>query len=106
MKKKLNLPSNKEKDRDSEEPTSIVNSTIEEEQEMIEDKLKNVRMTDYEERSDMDFSQMQSVIPGVTGSEISGIPSNDHKRVSVYNNKNDTIKEEVENEMEQSFNHL
>ena len=78
MKKKLNLPHN-ENDRDSEEPTSIVNSTIEEEQDMIEDKLKNVKMTDYDERSDMDFSQMQSIIPGITGSEVSGIPSNDHK---------------------------
>ena len=42
---------------------------------MIEDKLKNVKMADYDERSDMDFSQMQSVIPGITGSEISGIRS-------------------------------
>ena len=54
IKNKLNLPQDNE--HDSEEPTSIVNSTIEEEQDMIEDKLKNVRMTDYEERSDMDFS--------------------------------------------------
>lgn len=47
---------------------------------MIEDKLKNVKMTDYDERSDMDFSQMQSIVPGITGSEVSGIPSNDHKQ--------------------------
>ena len=103
MKKKLNLPHN-ENDRDSEEPTSIVNSTIEEEQDMIEDKLKNVKMTDYDERSDMDFSQMQSIIPGITGSEVSGIPSNDHKQnFQAYQNHNDTIKEEVENELEQSL---
>lgn len=46
---------------------------------MIEDKLKNVKLADYDERSDMDFSQMNSVIPGITGSEVSGLNSHDNR---------------------------
>ena len=55
--------------------SSIVNSQLEHERNMIEQKIKNVKESDFDERSELQFSQMQSIVPGVTASEISGVPN-------------------------------
>jgi len=70
---------------------------------MIEQKLGEVALSHFDERSDLSLSQMQSQIQGITASEVSGIinnkPISDKKlQPSPYRLHNNTIKEEVENE--------
>ena len=40
--------------------SSVVNSQLDYERKMIEQKILNVKESDYDERSDLQFSQMQS----------------------------------------------
>lgn len=99
MKAKLSLP---QKSGISE--SQITTSSLRAEVQMIEQKLDEVALSHVDERSDLEFSQMQSQIPGITASEISGInsgkPISDKKLISPspYRLHNNTIHEVDEKE--------
>jgi len=51
----------------------MTSSDLQEERNMIEQRLEEVKMSDLDERSDFQFSQMPSHVHGVTASEVSAI---------------------------------